>query len=161
MLAVDTSILRFDLRSDPSGFASHYPTHGREAAVLNLKGPKFIRLMSKDFPWQIDIKPMEGNLLTCFDVWKGLYESLHQPIVDSEWGFIVNEKGALERVETTKKKRQEADKNSPAYPLRIDYLGDMTQFRGLEKDDDYAKKRYLPSHLSAKCDENWIVKLTT
>ncbi|KAF8907816.1 hypothetical protein CPB84DRAFT_1767644 [Gymnopilus junonius] len=136
MLAVDTSILRYDLRSDPSVFA---------------------------FPLAVDIKPAEGNHITCFDVWKGLFESLHQPIVDSEWGFIANQNqnGALDRVEAAKKKRQEADRNSPGHPLRIDYLGDLTQFRGLEKDDDYAKKRYLPSHQAPKCDENWMVKLTT
>jgi len=95
--------------------------------------------------------------VTCEDVWNSLWGALQQPIEDSEWGFLVKEKKSKETVDAAVKKRLEADPSSDKRPKRIDYLGNMTLFRGLEKDEEYAKLRHLP--YSKSCEETWVVRL--
>jgi len=114
-----------------------------------------MRLVSKAFPWQIDIVS-PGNV-TCEDVWHSLWNALQQPIEDSEWGFLIREKKSKETVDAAVKRRLELDPMSDRRPKRIDYLGNMTLFRGLERDDEYTKLRQLP--YSKNCEETWVVRL--
>lgn len=115
-----------------------------------------MRLISKAFPWSIEIVS-EGNI-TCEDVWRAIWNSLQQNIADSEWGFLMREKGQFENIEKSVRKRLELDPKADKHPKRIDTLGNLTIFRGLELDNDYAKLRLLP--LSKKCDETWVVRLS-
>ena len=114
-----------------------------------------MRIVSKAFPWQIDIVS-PGNV-TCEDVWNSLWSALQQPIEDSEWGFLIREKKSKEIVDAAVRRRLELDPASDRRPKRIDYLGNMTLFRGLEKDDEFAKLRQLP--YSKNCEETWVVRL--
>lgn len=95
--------------------------------------------------------------MTCEHVWNALYNALQQPLVDSEWGFIVQDSKRLEVVKNAIKKRTDGNAKADKAPKRIDYLGDTTLFRGLEKDDDFVKTRMLPG--TQPCKETWIVKL--
>ncbi|KDR67540.1 hypothetical protein GALMADRAFT_258196 [Galerina marginata CBS 339.88] len=157
VLAEDTTLLRFDVKIKPTSsssiLTSVYNTHRHHYALA--KATTHMRLVSKAFPWQIDI--VSQTNVTCEDVWNSLYSALQEPIADSEWGFIIKEKDQVATIQDAVKQRLEKDKMSDKKPLRIDYLGDTTLFRGLEKDDDYAKLRLLPH--AKRCEETWVVKL--
>jgi len=155
VLADDTTLLRYDTKVKPPSTIQGpiYLTHRHEPALR--KETKHMRIISKSFPWQIDIiTPIN---VTVEDVWMSVYTALQQPIVDSEWGFIIKEKDARATVEKFMKKRLDADKTAEKVARRIDYLGDCTLFRGLEKDDEFAQARLVP--FSKKCDETWVIKL--
>ncbi|KAF8149456.1 hypothetical protein B0H34DRAFT_733772 [Crassisporium funariophilum] len=154
-LAEDTTHLRFDIRQKPSNTILTSTYYSNRHAVALAKPTTHMRLVSKAFPWQIDIKSPAN--ITCEDVWESLYMALQEPIADSEWGFIIKDKKHKETVENAAKKRVESDPNADKRPKRIDYLGDNTLFRGLDKDDDFVKLRLLPH--SPGCAETWMIKL--
>ena len=116
-----------------------------------------MRLVSKSFPWQIDI--LTPTNVTCEDVWESVYAALQHPIADSEWGFIVKDAKHREAMEAAMKKRIEGDPNADKHPKRIDYLGNVTLFKGLGKDDDFVKLRLMP--YAPGCTETWVIKLTS
>jgi hypothetical protein len=114
-----------------------------------------MRLISKSFPWQIDI--ITPANVTCEDVWESVYAALQQPIVDSEWGFIIKDAKQKEAMVAAMNKRVESDADKR--PKRIDYLGNVTLFKGLGRDDDLVKLRLMPH--SPPCAETWVIKLTS
>ena len=114
-----------------------------------------MRLISKFFPWTIDID--SGSAITVGDVWDALYCALQEPIVNSEWGFITRDLKLKEQVENAMAKRVAGDPMADKRPKRIDFLGETTLFRGLEKDDEFAKAMLLPG--SKAWTETWVVKL--
>ncbi|TFK21894.1 hypothetical protein FA15DRAFT_623280 [Coprinopsis marcescibilis] len=158
ILANDTTKLRFDLKRNPQSeiLASTYYSN-RNLPAKATPTNKF-RIISKSFPWSIDISPPGVNV-TVGMVWDALYACLQEPIQDSEWGLIILDKKAKERIEAAAKKRTEADPSSDKRIKRIDYLGDVTLFKGLEKDDDYAKTRLMPT--TQAWHDTWLVKLTS
>lgn len=85
-----------------------------------------------------------------------MYKNLQEPIRDSEWGFIIRDKNLRETVESAMKRRCEANRNAERHAKRIDFLGDVTLFRGLEKDDELAKLRCMPGE--TQWQETWAVK---
>lgn len=126
-----------------------------------------MRLVSKEFPWQMDIQRGVNTSITCENIWHGLYLMLQEPIADSEWGMLClpafggsKKREAVERAAERRRERMRArgdHKGSKDKTLkRIDFLGVDVVFRGLEKDDDYAKKRYFPTQ--DECEEVWIIK---
>ena len=111
---------------------------------------------------------MTPTNITCEDVWGSLCATLQQPIIDSEWGIIIKDEKQKEAIEAAMKKRIDSESESNANkrykvidvdkrPKRIDYLGDMTLFKGLGKDDDFVKLRLMPH--SPPCAETWVIKL--
>jgi len=156
-LAEDTSLLRFDVKQKPSAtlLASTYYANRHNFALATPS--RHMRLISKSFPWQIDI--MTPTNVTCEDVWESLYAALQHPIVDSEWGFIIKDAKQKEAMEAAMKKRIEGDPNADKRPKRIDFLGNITLFKGLGKDDDFIKLRVMPH--SPTCAETWVIKLTS
>jgi hypothetical protein len=156
-LAEDTTLLRFDVKQKPSTtlLASTFYANRHNFALA--APTRHMRLLSKSFPWQIDI--MTPTNVTCEDVWESLYAALQQPIVDSEWGFIIKDAKQREAMEAAMKKRIESDSNADKRPKRIDYLGNVTLFKGLGRDDDFVKLRLMPH--SPPCAETWVIKLTS
>ncbi|KAF9467406.1 hypothetical protein BDZ94DRAFT_1305480 [Collybia nuda] len=157
ILAADTTLLRFDVKKKPRTeiLASTYYS-SRHSPALS-KGVKHLRLISKSFPWTIDI--VSQGPITCEAVWDALFTGLQEFIADSEWGFIIDDKKKREAVEKAAKKRIEGEQITDKRLRRIDYLGEGTFFKGLEQDQDYHKLRLLPAEQG--CPETWIVKLGT
>ncbi|KAJ3535209.1 hypothetical protein NMY22_g6594 [Coprinellus aureogranulatus] len=159
ILAADTTLLRFDIKRRPRSeiLTSTYYTSRHVPAKST---PTYhLRLISKAFPWSIDIQSAAHVNVTCEMVWDALYSGLQEPIVDSEWGFLIKDKKKMEELEKTVKKRLEAEPGSDKRPKRIDYLGDVTCFKGLERDEEYEQLRHLPH--SAPVPDTWLVKLTS
>lgn len=92
--------------------------------------------------------------INCEAVWDALYSALQEYLADSEWGLIVGDTKRKEVIEKAAKKRQEKDGDRRL--KRIDWLGEETFFRGLEKDDDFERQRLLPG--SQQCVETWVVR---
>jgi hypothetical protein len=156
-LAEDTTLLRFDVKQKPSATLLASTFYANRHTFALAAPARHMRLLSKSFPWQIEI--MTPTSVTCEDVWEAIYAALQQPIVDSEWGFIIKDAKHKEAMEAAMKKRIESDSNADKRPKRIDFLGNVTLFKGLGKDDDFAKLRLLPH--SPPCAETWVIKLTS
>lgn len=125
-------------------------------ATATSRNVRHMRLISKDFPWTIDIIPRRiSDVITCGDVWKALHAGLQEKLKDSDWGYLniqaeghmTNRKAVVDAME------QRGGEN----PIRIDWLGDRNIFKGLEKDDGYARRRLLPGEES--CEETWIARM--
>jgi hypothetical protein len=166
ILAADTTLVRFDVQKKPSTeiLSSTYFSNRQTSATAT--PVTHMRLFSKSFPWSIDIMNTPG--INCEQVWDAVYAALQEPIADSEWGLIVDNEECRKRVEKAARKRYEMiDKDSGNDNLnrsssnskglkRIDWLGEKTLFKGLEKDDEFAKTRLLPG--LQVCSETWVVK---
>ncbi|KAI6037577.1 hypothetical protein EDC04DRAFT_2125686 [Pisolithus marmoratus] len=150
-LAADTTSIRYDVRKAPHDglLLSTAAQLGPTPALSSLSSA--IRIISRSFPWTLDIPAP----VTCAAVFDGLYKMLQEPLADSEWGTVcILDKSRRETIEKAAKARAERDKEKKL--KRVDWLGDVTTFKGLEKDDEFEKKRLLPE--MAPCPETWVVK---
>jgi hypothetical protein len=85
----------FDLRLQPTE-AMHRQLQSRQWAqappsMLHQKDPQFVSFVSRSFPWRINLhrSARVGHMpLSVLDVWNVLWTELHQPLTDSDWGFI-------------------------------------------------------------------------
>jgi len=153
-LAADSTTLKIDLRQKPRigmPASTFYAYAGQYAMAIPVH---HIHLISKAFPWSIDIK--SHTPITCEAVWDALYSALQEHVADSEWGMVMGERKIRENIEKTAKKRGETDPDKAL--KRIDWLGDSTIFRGLEKAEDFQKIRLLPG--TDACSETWVVKMS-
>jgi hypothetical protein len=157
ILAADQTMVRFDVRFDPSSEAAipnatYYTNRQANATATQAS---HVRLISEDFPWLIDIKT-NGHPVTCDDVWSALYAALQQPLADSEWGVLSHDPSKTKKVERAAKQRQsEIDKDKGL--KRVDWVADSHIFRGLEKDDAFSKRRL--AYTDSECEETWVVKM--
>ncbi|KAK1222046.1 hypothetical protein PQX77_015145 [Marasmius sp. AFHP31] len=154
-LAADSTTIRYDLRKKPQEDILGTTFHGIRHSPAMSYSVSNLRLISKAFPWTIDIV-VQGPI-TCEMVFDALHSGLQQPLVDSEWGFIAADKKLREATEKAAKARSEKDGEKAI--KRIDYLGDNTRFKGLEKVEDFEKARLLPGKKAVA--ETWVVKLST
>lgn len=98
---------------------------------------------------------MGSGGVTCGDVWKALHSALQEPLKDSEWALVNGTSGEWsrrQRVEEAAAARTSGDTEL----LRIDWLGEETVFRGLDREDDFARRRLLPG--GEECEETWVVR---
>ncbi|KAM6501870.1 hypothetical protein JOM56_001847 [Amanita muscaria] len=149
------TLVRFDVRKRPREaiLMNAYHLYGLQPAIISGSPVTYLRFYSKSIPWCIDIKT-NGHPVMCRDVWNAIYEALQQEIDDSEWGMVVRDEKLRETVENAAKTRRRGDKKESNEIKRIDFLGEETIFKGLEKDDDLAKVRLLPG--TQGCEETWI-----
>ncbi|KAH7889080.1 hypothetical protein F5I97DRAFT_786536 [Phlebopus sp. FC_14] len=153
-LAVDTTQIRYDVRKSPRD-GILLSTHQQIDFAPALAQPAYeLRIISKAFPWTIDVRAPAGSVVTCGAVFEALYSMLQEPIADSEWGIAIHDKSRKETIEKAAKARQDKDKDKKL--RRIDWLGETTAFKGLEKDEDFERKRLLPG--TQACPETWVVK---
>lgn len=151
ILAADTTLIQYDVRKTPL-HGILFSTAAQLGSTLALSSSSAaIRIISHSFPWTLDIPAP----VTCAAVFDGLHKMLQEPLADSEWGIVcILDKSRRETIEKAGKARAERDKEKKL--KRIDWLGDKTAFKGLEKDDEFEKKRLLPE--MAPCAETWVVK---
>ena len=159
ILAADTTLARMDVRFQPSSEAAipNATYYAYRHAHATATQASHVRLISKDFPWTIEIKTT-GHPVTCDDVWNALHAALQHPLADSEWGVLSHDPSKAKKVQKAAKQRQsEVDKDKDL--KRVDWVAENFIFRGLEKDDDFAKRRLF--YLDNECEETWVVKMVT
>lgn len=173
VLARDTTLVKYDLKRPPREviFRDIYERHKTELATR--RPTYFMRLISKDMPWSIDIDfrreaSKQGGYgygyvayaVNVGDIWKTLYSAMQEPLRDSEWALLLDsswsEREARRRnIEQAGSKRTiEGGKGS--FVRRLDWLGDKTVFRGLTKDDELARRRLMPG--MQWCEDTWVVR---
>lgn len=154
MFASDTTNLRFDVRVKPHNYIPSSIYHANRQIAATATPVTHFRLISKAFPWTIDI--ISKNPITCEAVWDALYSALQEPVQDSEWGIlVVSDKKARGIIEKAAERRWQAGDDDKRLK-RIDWLGEATMFKGLDKIDDFAKLRLLPG--SEDCPETWVIR---
>ncbi|KAF8199793.1 hypothetical protein K438DRAFT_1822538 [Mycena galopus ATCC 62051] len=153
ILASDSTQVRFDVRRKAQHEIPPVTYTTVRGLFATASSSAHIRLISKAFPWTIDI--VSKAPVTIEAVWDALHIGLQQPILDSEWGFIIGDKKLRESIEKAAKKRADSD-NEPGLK-RIDWLGGNTIFKGLDRIEDFAELRLLPG--TEPCTETWVVKL--
>jgi hypothetical protein len=170
ILARDTTLVKYDVRHPPKDNipGAFYDRHKKEFAT---RTPTFhMRLVSKEVPWTIEIDfkekasiyPYGQNMsyaVNVGDVWKALHNALQEPLRDSEWALLLDGFSSwTERDARRRNIEQAAEKWSGKGPVvkRIDWLGDKTVFKGLVKDDSFARHRLMPG--MKWCPDTWVVR---
>lgn len=153
-LAADTTNIRYDLRKAARDgiLLSTYQEIALQPAFA--QPTHNVCIISKAFPWTVDIRAPAGSVVTCSAIFEGLYTMLQEPIVDSEWGIVVHDKSRKETIEQAAKARSKKGKDT--HLKRIDWLGETTAFKGLERNEEFEKKRLLPG--AQACKETWVIK---
>lgn len=139
-IAAGLSAAPFDLRKKPREYdPGQYDRHSRYSVFL--QPTRRIRLVCKNFPWTIEIK---DEWVYCARIWDAIYHSLQKPISKSEWALIAHDEEKKSEIKRARDKRLEQHRDEDTRPKRIDWLGEMTLFRGLERDEAFAKRILLP-----------------
>lgn len=140
-IAMGQNQIPFDLRTPPREYEPQQYEYHCGFAVLR-EPSKRLRLVCPNFPWTIEI---QGEWpVCCVHVWEALYESLQKPIKSSEWALIVHDENKKREIQRACRKRLEKHPDDNLRPRRIDWLGEMTLFRGLYRDEAFEKTVLVP-----------------
>ncbi|EJD03070.1 uncharacterized protein FOMMEDRAFT_168141 [Fomitiporia mediterranea MF3/22] len=155
-----------DLNIDPCHIVppSVYQNYG--ALWVTRDRPLHFRIVSREFPWVIDIRAgeaLEGGErgVTCGDVWSHLYHELAKSISNEDWAHL-SDMAATDRVARGRHEylvdlaRQQIGSGNNVSLVRLDWLMRKTVFVGLERDEGYrlSTQRLLPG--SERCTETWV-----
>ncbi|KAJ7282898.1 hypothetical protein C8J57DRAFT_1499859 [Mycena rebaudengoi] len=142
ILASDSTQIRYDVKKKARNEiapATYMPCRGLFATASSAS---HIRLISKSFPWSIDV--MSNTPVTCEAIWDALYAALQQHLADSEWGLAIGDKKQRDTIEKSARKRMETDPDTKY--KRIDWLGNNTIFKGLDRLEEFQELRLLAWH---------------
>lgn len=155
-----------DIRRNPQDIVPRDVYENFASIWVTKDRPLHVRIVSRDFPWVIDINAGEApeggeHGVSCGDVWYRLYKELLEPIRDSDWAHL-NDLAAHDRIAEARREylisiaRHQNRRGEPIILRRYDWLMRKTLFIGLEKDDGlrFCSQRTLPGKES--CVETWI-----
>jgi hypothetical protein len=111
---------------------------------INPRSPSQIRLISSLIPWPITITTTHPSGLKISDILEEMYECLQKHVTSVEW-FIVEEKKRLTVGETMRRnsKLRGGERGERDGVRRVDWLGEWTVVRGLEKDERFITERQV------------------
>lgn len=146
MLHCHGPIRLFDVRKPPEwSLQRTFQRYCFEPAVHGAECQS-VRLVSHDFPWSITIRPFSSahlRYVTCGDILYGLHRFLDQRMDSLDWRIILfQDEDTREALQAMMDKRVE---DNPTYQAKkVDWLQNKFFFRGLVKDDDFAKTLLPP-----------------
>jgi len=161
-LARPTVPVVYDIRFPPSTLrfprSSPYYRYSNSDLVVPLtpSRPRLVRIISKQFPWAFDVdytERGESYSVTCLDVLTALHDALQETLADHEWGLA--DRVRKERMLRARSRRMRAERRLTLLK-RVDWLGSHSLFKGLEKDEIFARGRMCPGTLEVS--ETWVVK---
>ncbi|KAI5120355.1 hypothetical protein M0805_009430 [Coniferiporia weirii] len=168
VLASDTTLVNFDVRVAPRrAIDPRAYTRFRDEPAMN-PPTRHMRLISYDFPWVFEIDTLAvrseghpGYYVTCGDVWEALCVGLAAALKDTEWTLLAMSKGKdqNDRKRTIERIVEARGYEEGKFARRSDWLGRNVMFRGLAKNDDYAREVHLPGRMP--CLDIWVVKFAT
>lgn len=112
---------------------------------------QYLCIVSHEFPWTVAISTNDGHPLTVMDVLEALHESLMKEVRRSEWALAAD----MQKYITLKANKDRRRADVPMRIRRVDWLGARCMFRGLVRDSELVKKRFMPGdHIG----EMWAVR---
>ena len=152
LLDITSSPLIWDVRQLPNSLTvkrstSHIFGPNALSFPVTSSGTGHIRIISKDFPWSLDLGPKK-RALTASEILHGLFDLLQRPFDDAIWGAIDDSKRSV--IERAWKRREEGEviKN-------VDWLGKRYIFKGFYRDEKFVAKRLVPG--TSIVSETWVV----
>jgi hypothetical protein len=146
--------MRYDIRKPArDGIAQYTWQQISGAPALDVPTYKIL-IISKAFPWSFIIHAPAGSVVTCGTIFEELHKQLQSHIEAVEWATV--DKTRKEAIKKAAESRKEKDKDPQL--KRIDWLGNMTMFEGLEKDKEFETERYLPGSASDSSLGTWVVR---
>lgn len=133
-------IVPFDLGRNPRTFPPAPDNQGHGRASIFRCPTKSIRLICREFPWAIEI---DKDVISCKDVWEAVYDALQLRLTPEEWA-IADETKRREIQQAVESRRRGPITPGSMPPRRIDWLGDMAVFGGLEKNEALVRERVVP-----------------
>lgn len=152
-IAASGTPVRFDLRKEPRN-ANRDEFYRHQGYSVLSQPVKCIRLLCREFPWPIEIM---NERVTCGTVWTRIHAVLQEPITASEWTMASPDK--QKQIEKARQRRAAETRDRDGTPRRIDWLGEMTVFVGLEKDDRLVRQMTMPGMRGNGID-TWVIRLT-
>ncbi|KAJ6538886.1 hypothetical protein DFH09DRAFT_930108 [Mycena vulgaris] len=151
----------YDIRLPPSTLRSAPYAPFYIAAYSGLDAPfapsrpSSIRIMSKDFPWALDVdETTAGAGVTCREVLDALYDSLQTPLADHEWGFSSDD--LRQRILRAWRRRGPLHSGNMTLLKRVDLLGGRCKLQGFCRDEDFVVRRSFPGARSVT--DTWIAR---
>ena len=145
--------ITFDMSKEPrKAKREEYLQHYRYS--LFSEPTKNVRLVCKDFPWEIVI---EDERVVCGTVWERIYHELQEPMTPFEWA-AAGGKGR-KKIDRAVRHREASSGNNGLKPRRIDWLGENTVFGGLERDGEFVKGLTLPGEEDDDMD-TWVIRFS-
>ncbi|TDL21426.1 hypothetical protein BD410DRAFT_789868 [Rickenella mellea] len=139
-----TSPVVFDVRKLPQDGIAFSDARSAETAALGrpvlLSRASAIRIISREFPWVIDIRRPANVPVTCLDLLTEIHDMLAVEVEHSEWGGAdAMKQRVIQRAHVGR-----TGSGTVGKILRVDWLGPKVLFLGLATDDGLVKARLLP-----------------
>lgn len=148
LLATETNAI-FDARLAPSTILPS--SEVAEPATSN--STRHLRIISRDFPWTLEVSNRKQSVLSCADVFSAIYVGLSVPLTSSEWTLADDtKKSSIIRANRNRR----GGSVSLGRLRRIDWLGSKVYFKGLTKDDGLGRERLLPE--DELWPDTWVIK---
>jgi hypothetical protein len=117
-----------------------------------------LRLVSKLHPWVAIAKNPEG--VTVGNVLEIIYATLQEPVCEAEWWIVSSKErarvGRIFERECAQGPGTTGRRSTKDGVRRVDWVGDDTNFLGLEKDMGFIKHRISEKRY---WDETWVISL--
>lgn len=152
--------LIYDLRDFPEKAAVNVKPRPVALSDAHLDAPltspptSAIKVISKEFPWEIDVESADENTpVTIADLINAVHEALQKHITSSEWWIVTDKVREQVTGHYVKNCERSSAGNPRKYEVekprekneglrRVDWLGDAVVMIGLEKDDAFAAQRF-------------------
>ncbi|KAF8513106.1 hypothetical protein BU17DRAFT_53438, partial [Hysterangium stoloniferum] len=153
-LEVGSYAIRWDVRDPPDNLRQRYrnkrPSDSLAAPAISTQS-RYLCIISHDFPWTVAISTNDARPLTVIDVIEGLYDSLNKAVRRSEWALAAD----VQRYLMLKANKARRRATVAMGIRRVDWLGTRCMFKGLEKDEELARRRIMPGD---RPSDVWVVR---
>ncbi|KAG8933391.1 hypothetical protein FRC03_011749 [Tulasnella sp. 419] len=119
-----------------------------------------MRLISRDFPWEIIIQ--EHHIITVHDILHHIYKYLQTLLTEGEWWIATpdDRERASQAHRRNRQRHHHTDHEyGRDYIMRVDWLGHKTRLHGISKtvhDEEFIRERFADHHLQ---EEAWVLHL--
>ncbi|EED80725.1 predicted protein [Postia placenta Mad-698-R] len=132
-LARGHSVLSWDMIREPYGLP--LPPNILAESATQPPVPRLTVTIGSGYPWRVDVEPRTSSYITVADVLHCIYRNLRSIVGSAEWDHPSTPAELKVRVSAAyhdRLRRYPDPDPRKAGIRRIDYLGDMRAFRGLE-----------------------------
>lgn len=120
-----------------------------------------VRIISRDFPWHIDVDTQRREGITCQKLLRAVHQSLQASLTGAEWEFADDRrKEKIRRAWTRRMMAAHMRGLDPASVdqrvKRVDWLGSRYLFWGLQNDPEFVEHSWRPG--SGHVEHTWVIQ---